>query len=88
MTDAIEDSTPSPSDERSPLLGTGDRNNAYNGSIEGAEQAVENSSLADGGDEPQVTIAEEPSNKKLFLVLGSIWVGCFLAALGSSPALT
>jgi hypothetical protein len=40
-----------------------------------------------GGDESsneanEVPLAEEPSTAKLILVLGSIWLGCFLAALG------
>lgn len=30
----------------------------------------------------EVPLAEEPSSKELILVLGSIWVGVFLAALG------
>lgn len=30
----------------------------------------------------EVPLADEPSSKELILVLGSIWVGVFLAALG------
>lgn len=33
-------------------------------------------------EEPQVPLATEPTTKELILVLGSIWVGVFLAALG------
>jgi len=35
-----------------------------------------------------VVLAEEPSNKKLFLVLGTIWVGVFLGALDSTVIAT
>ena len=64
-------------DEQSPLLGNG-KTGPDHGSI---ERGQEN----DGGQEDsedEVPIAEEPSTAKLLLVLGSIWIGCFLAALG------
>jgi len=32
----------------------------------------------------QTVIADEPSNKRLALVLGSIWIGVFLGALDST----
>lgn len=35
-----------------------------------------------------VVLAEEPSNKKLFLVLGTIWIGVFLGALDSTVIAT
>ena len=34
--------------------------------------------------ESEVPVAEEPTTKELLLVLGSIWIGVFLAALGMS----
>lgn len=38
--------------------------------------------------ESEVPLAEEPTTKELLLVLGSIWIGVFLAALGMpNPAL-
>lgn len=69
----------SPPDEESPLLSNGKTQASDNGAIEhGAESSDE------GGDhgETDVPIAEEPSTAKLVLVLSSIWLGCFLAALG------
>lgn len=36
-------------------------------------------SIAAGDQEP---VAEEPSTRELIVILGSIWVGVFLAALG------
>ncbi|MCJ1364485.1 hypothetical protein MMC16_003596 [Acarospora aff. strigata] len=66
-------------DEQSPLLGNG-KTGPDHGSI---ERGQEN----DGGQEDsedEVPIAEEPSTAKLLLVLGSIWIGCFLAALDST----
>ncbi|KAI9712469.1 MAG: hypothetical protein M1812_006884 [Candelaria pacifica] len=85
MTNANEGAThPSPSHERSPLLGKGHENVHDNGSIAGAEEAGNICSDNEGGEELDVPLAEEPSNKRLLLVLGSIWVGCFLAALDST----
>jgi hypothetical protein len=39
-------------------------------------------------DEAGVPLAEEPSTAKLILVLGSIWLGVFLASLGAQPGVT
>lgn len=41
----------------------------------------ENESNSESGGE-QTVIVDEPSNKRLAIVLGSIWVGVFLGALG------
>jgi MFS family permease len=38
----------------------------------------------DDEDREEVVLAEEPSNKRLVLVLGTIWVGVFLGALDST----
>lgn len=35
----------------------------------------------------RTVIVDEPSNKRLAIVLGSIWVGVFLGALGKSKLL-
>lgn len=69
----------SPPDEQSPLLSNGKTQAQDSGTIEhGADRSEDGSS--DG--ETDVPIAEEPSTAKLVLVLSSIWLGCFLAALG------
>lgn len=61
--------------ERSPLLPPGSQT---------ADSAVveSQSQVADDAESP---IAEEPSSGKLLLILGSIWVGVFLSALGKQP---
>lgn len=69
--------------ERSPLLGDGRRQALYNEPSQCAEEAGENLSDAEGH-EQDIPIAEEPSTKQLLVILGSIWFGCFLAALGMS----
>lgn len=67
----------SPPDEQSPLLSNCQSQAQDNGTIEhGADRSEDADSEAD------VPIAEEPSTAKLVLVLSSIWLGCFLAALG------
>ena len=64
-------------DEQSPLLGNG-KQSPDHGTIEsGADDVGENHTGED-----EVPIAEELSTAKLVLVLGSIWIGSFLAALG------
>jgi hypothetical protein len=64
-------------DEQSPLLGNG-KQTPDHGTIErGADDVGDN----DTG-EDEVPIAEELGTAKLVLVLGSIWIGSFLAALG------
>lgn len=69
----------SPPNEQSPLLGNGKTQASDDGTIEhGAERSDESGDNA----ETDVPIAEEPSTAKLVLVLSSIWLGCFLAALG------
>lgn len=40
-----------------------------------------------GTQESEVPLAEEPSTKELILVLSSIWLGIFLAALGMTSDL-
>ncbi len=66
-------------DEQSPLLGNG-KPTPDHGAIErGASDDEEHEGVED-----EVPIAEEPGTAKLLLVLGSIWIGCFLAALGLS----
>ena len=73
-------SVPSSADEQSPLLSNGKTQAQDNGTIErGADRSEDD----DG--ETDVPIAEEPSTAKLVLVLSSIWLGCFLAALGTGP---
>ena len=59
--------------EESPLLGNG--NDIDNGTIERDTE---------GGLDKDIPIAEEPTTANLLLVLGSIWLGCFLAALDST----
>lgn len=67
--------------ERSPLLGNG-RNAS---TIDANEN---NTAAADAQEDNDVPIAEEPSTAKLLLVMGSIWVGTFLAALDSTIVAT
>ncbi|KAI9790591.1 MAG: hypothetical protein M1835_000881 [Candelina submexicana] len=52
----------SPSHERSPLLGKGQGTAAYNSSVEGAEAARDIVNTNEGGDEPNIPIAEEPNS--------------------------
>ncbi|KAI9925211.1 hypothetical protein ASPWEDRAFT_164322 [Aspergillus wentii DTO 134E9] len=42
----------------------------------------------DESEEPEVPLAKEPSTKELLLVLGSIWLGVFLAALDTTIVAT
>lgn len=45
-----------------------------------AEQGADGEAEANGSDAP---IADEPSTKKLIVILGSMWVGVFFNALGN-----
>lgn len=64
-------------DEQSPLLGNG-KQTPDHGTIERGADDVEE----DESGEDDVPIAAELSTAKLVLVLSSIWIGSFLAALG------
>ena len=67
--------------EDSPLLRNG-KDLPDNGAIEREDNSVVED--AGGGDEDEAPIAEEPNTAKLLLVMSSIWLGCFLAALDST----
>ena len=66
--------------EDSPLLRNG-KDTQDNGTIERGKQ-----NITDDAEETddEVPIAEEPNTAKLLLVMSSIWLGCFLAALDST----
>jgi hypothetical protein len=68
-TSEAEEHTERRLDEETPLLA--DQHGAGNGTTGGVDS---------GGE--QTVVAEEPSNKRLVVVLGSIYVGVFLGALG------
>lgn len=76
-----------PPSEQSPLLG--DRSQAVNGHVTDAEQQPSNTEQ-DGADE--VALAEEASNQKLVVILFTLFIGVFFAALGrpfpNQPRLT
>lgn len=72
-----------PPDEQSPLLSNGKTQDQDNGTL---EHGADRSEHGDG--ETDVPIAEEPSTAKLLVVLSSVWLGCFLAALGMGPPTT
>ena len=65
--------------EDSPLLSNG-KDVPDNGTIERGDSAI----ATDADDDDEMPIAEEPSTAKLLLVMSSIWLGCFLAALDST----
>ena len=65
--------------EDSPLLSNG-KDVPDNGTIERGD----NDNASDVGGEDEAPIAEEPSTTKLLLVMSSVWLGCFLAALDST----
>ena len=65
--------------EDSPLFSNG-KGASDNGTIERGEDTI----AKDADDEDEVPIAEEHSTAKLLLVMSSIWLGCFLAALDST----
>ncbi|KAA6413439.1 MAG: MFS multidrug transporter [Lasallia pustulata] len=68
-----------PPDEQSPLLSNGKTQDQDNRTL---EHGADRSEHGDG--ETDVPIAEEPSTAKLLVVLSSVWLGCFLAALDST----
>lgn len=74
-------------EEQNPLLGNG-KQSPDHGTI---EREPDDLGEEDRDGEDEVPIVEELSTAKLVLVLGSIWIGSFLAALGIpqhiSPAL-
>ena len=61
------------SDEETPLLGEQNGHNIAHAQQEGAEG---------------VPVAEEPSTKEILLILGSVWVGIFFAALDTTIVAT
>jgi len=61
--------------EESPLLGHTPAAQAETGDIVQNQQ------------EDDVHLAEEPNTIQLLLVLGGVWIGCFLAAAGRRPHL-
>ena len=70
-------------DERAPLL-----NGSPRGLLSDRDQDEEdqrNQNRVTGSEEG--SIAEELSTAKLLLILGSVWIGVFLSALGTIPAL-
>jgi hypothetical protein len=83
--DDMEVLAPQPiaADERSPLLaGRSDQTPAYSNDDAGLEaQAEQEQREYDAG---ATIIADEPSTKKLFITMGSLWVSTFFAALGIS----
>ena len=66
-----------PSDEETPLLAE------LPGDQPPKNYVQDHESTGESGGE-QTVIIEEPSNKRLVIVMGSIWVGVFLGALGKS----
>lgn len=68
------DSRSSEATERTPLLRDEEQNESpvEDGGQDGAQQADD------------VPLAEEPSTKKLFAIMGAMWLGSFFAALGKS----
>lgn len=77
--DAPTASTPR-HDETSPLLAKNRPQSNYDDpAVENGESSGPAGRAEDADDPP---LAEEPSNRKLALMLGSIYVGVFLAALG------
>lgn len=67
--------------EASPLLAKVESRSS-NGDLEPAHRQV--SQQPDDDDDDGTPIADEPTTGKLLLVLGSVWLGCFLAALDST----
>ncbi|KAL8693851.1 MAG: hypothetical protein Q9218_001407 [Villophora microphyllina] len=62
--------------EDSPLLSK-PRSTTSNGTLEAASDR-------DAYDEEDTPLADEPTTRQLLLIMGSIWLGCFLAALDST----
>ena len=69
--------------ETTPLLRE-DQDRAENGLINSGEGASTTAGTEDSG----APLAVEPSSKELLAILGSAWLGVFLAALGISSILT
>ena len=68
--------------ERSPLLAKADGSQA-NGDIQ-EEVASLSGEISDGeANEPGETGIKEPTPKELFLIMGSLYLGVFFAALGT-----
>lgn len=65
-------------DESSPLLGQNDI--VSNGAVQPRKKDPPHVEAGLGGENP--TGVEEPSNKQLVIILGSIYLGVFLSALG------
>jgi hypothetical protein len=66
--------------EESPLL-----EDSRGSSTEQSNPTPDTEAGQPNGDPPDVPIADEPSTARLVVILGSIYVGVFLAALGLSP---
>lgn len=62
--------------EHTPLL----RDNRDEGTTEAQDEEVVT--------DEDTPVAKEPSAKELIFILGSIWLGVFLAALGTRPLIT
>jgi MFS family permease len=76
---------PSPqSDERSPLLGQ--QTSPANGQAVDSEASTSANAQTDGVSE--VIVAEEPSTRRLLIIIGSMWIGCYFAALDTSIVAT
>jgi hypothetical protein len=67
-----ENGLPAPNTERTPLLND----------VESL-QGNETSSDSDQPQSTEVPLTDEKSPKELLLILSSVWIGCFLAALGN-----
>jgi hypothetical protein len=64
--------------ERTPLLQEVEPEPIDDGAVEQQQQRIEGTYE---GDDTTV-FAEEPSTRKLVVIMGSVWVGVFLGALG------
>jgi MFS family permease len=71
------------SDERSPLLG---QTPPANGHAVDPEASTPANAQTDGVSE--VLVAEEPSTRRLLIIIGSMWIGCYFAALDTSIVAT
>lgn len=77
---AINDPVAEVPPEQRPLLGDNQDGDTDNGTIE--RQAEHDESNGHGEDDIG-PLAEEPDTRKLALVMGSMWVGVFMNALGT-----
>jgi hypothetical protein len=64
--------------ERTPLLQEVEPEPIDDGAVEQQQEAIE----GNWEDPNRTLVAEEPSNKKLAVIMLSIWVGVFLGAVG------